>query len=198
VEILTLLGDTYAQEGQIGPLEDVIAELEQLKAKADRAGDLQDRVSYLRARLWMRRSDWKRAAVALDQLRTTSLKMPVLNRQANYLLAQCCEQLRDPKGELDAYRRILAADPQSAVIRLEMAQALARVGQTDEALKEFRSVLGHSDVLPRVIVETTQKLLTLTRFEPSGKSRKELERILESAKADEILTAALARLQWDV
>src|SRR5262249_12549456 len=122
VDVLTLLGDLLAQDGQVGPLEETLKELTDLNAPPER-------VQYVEARLLMRRGRYAAAAAKLDALRTAVQRSPNLSRQANHLLAQCYAATDDAAGELDAYRRLLDHDPAAGTVRLEYARALARRGK---------------------------------------------------------------------
>src|SRR5262249_37824836 len=104
IDVLTLLGDILAQDGQVAPLETALKELQEINAPADK---VQPRIRYIQARLSMRRGRYAEAAKTLDGLRAAALKMPSLHRQVNALLAQCADQLGDTTGELEAFQRLL-------------------------------------------------------------------------------------------
>jgi tetratricopeptide (TPR) repeat protein len=175
VDILTLLGDLLAQDGQVGPLEETLRDLTELNASSDR-------IQYVQARLLIRRGRWAEAASMLDRLRVVALRTPALYRQSNLLLAQCYEQLGDAAGELDAYRRLLDHDPNAATVRLDYARALARAGRQDEALSEFLSVVARPEASPRAVVETTRALIERAAAVP--KALAEMEKAVDAFKLD--------------
>ncbi len=174
-DILTLLGDLLARDGQVGALEQTLKELTELGAPADRT-------DYVQARLLMRRGRWAEAAALLDRLRAIAPDKPQLALHANLLLTQCHEQLNDAAGELDAYRRLLDHDPNAGAVRLDYARALARHGRADEARREFLAVVQRPEVSSRAVADTARTLLTQARREP--KARAELERAIDALKLD--------------
>lgn len=174
-DVLTLLGDLLAQDGQVGPLEDALRDLTELNASPDR-------VQYVQARLLIRRGRWVDAAALLDRLRVIALRTPALYRQANLLLAQCAEQIGDTTAELDAYRRLLDHDPNAGTVRLDYARALARAGRTDDALAEFLSVLSRPEVSSRAVAETARVLIEQAARDPKALAR--LEKAIETLKGE--------------
>src|SRR5207302_929417 len=68
-DVLTLLGDLLAQEGQVAPLEDTLRQLTEANAPGDW-------VQYVQARLLIRRGRWAEAASLLDRLRMVALPTP--------------------------------------------------------------------------------------------------------------------------
>jgi tetratricopeptide (TPR) repeat protein len=158
-DVLTLLGDLLAQEGQVGPLDDALKQLTEMNAPADR-------VQYVQARLLLRRGRWAESAALLDKLRMVSLQTPSLYRQTNLLLAQCYEQLGDTAGELDAYRRLLENDPNAGTVRLDFAKALARAGQADEAASQLLSVVSRPEVSSRAVAEAARILFDQLKGDP--------------------------------
>jgi tetratricopeptide (TPR) repeat protein len=176
VDILTLLGDLLAQDGQVGPLEQALKELTELNAPADR-------VQYVESRLLMRRGRYAAAAAKLDKLRAGALRTPNLYRQANHLLAQCYEQLNDAAGELDAFRRLLDNDPDAGTVRLEYARALARLGRPDDARRELLAVLAQPQVSSRAVAEAARALIAQARRDP--KAWDELAKAIDGLKLDD-------------
>jgi tetratricopeptide (TPR) repeat protein len=187
-DVLTLLGDLLAQDGQVAPLEDALRELTEMGAPADR-------VQYIQARLLLRRGRWAEAAALLDKLRMIALRTPSLFRQANLLLAQCFEQLGDVAGELDAYRRLLDNDPNAGTVRLDYARALARTGRFDEAVSQYLPVVPRAEVSSRAVAQATRDIADRVRTDP--KSWAKLERAIDGLKA-ETPNPALARAYLDL
>jgi tetratricopeptide (TPR) repeat protein len=189
-DVLTLLGDLLAQDGQVGPLEDALRDLTELNASTDR-------IQYVQARLLIRRGRWADAACVLDRLRMVALRTPALYRQANLHMAQCNEQIGDAAAELDAYRRLLDHDPNAGTVRLDYARALARAGKPDEALSEFLSVVPRSEVSSRAVAETARVLIDKAQTEP--KAFASLARAIDGLKVDNANpNPALARAYLDL
>ncbi|HEY1376262.1 MAG TPA: tetratricopeptide repeat protein, partial [Gemmataceae bacterium] len=174
-DVLTLLADLLAQDGQVAPLDDALRDLTEMNAPADR-------VQYVQARLLIRRGRWADAAGVLDRLRSVALRTPSLFRQANLLLAQCYEQLGDAAGELDAYRRLLDDDPNAGTVRLDYARALARAGKADEALTQFLSVVPRAEVSSRAVAEAARALTESARSD--AKAWAPLEKAIDALRAD--------------
>jgi tetratricopeptide (TPR) repeat protein len=189
-DVLTLLGDLLAQDGQVGPLEEALRQLNEINAPADR-------VQYVQARLLLRRGRWAEAAALLDKLRMVSLRTPYLYRQSNLLLAQCYEQLGDSAGELEAYRRLLESDPNAGTVRLDFAKALARAGRSDEAVSQFLSVVPRAEVNSRAVAEAARMLYD--RLRADAKVWTKLEKAVDALKVENNNSnPALARAYLDL
>jgi tetratricopeptide (TPR) repeat protein len=189
-DILTLLGDLLAQDGQVGPLDDALRQLTEMNAPADR-------IQYVQGRLLIRRGRWAEAAALLDKLRIVAVQTPPLYRQANLLLAQCYEQLGDAAAEQGAYRRLLENDPNAGTVRLDYARALARSGQLDEAITQYLSVVPRAEVQSRAVAETTRYMVDRSRTDPATWGR--LEKAVAALKVDkDNANPALARAYLDL
>lgn len=181
-DALTLLGDMLALEGRVDALAAVVDDLDRLRKSApERAWN----ADYLRARLLIQRADWAGARTLLEQIRDSSARHPALVKQANYLLAQCCERLGDRPAELDAYRQIVLADPQGGFFRLEYARALARGGDLAVAVKEFRAAVQRPELPPRAVADATWELVDRCRQFNAAEALKDLERSLDAVRADD-------------
>lgn len=180
IDILTLLGDILAQDGQIAPLETTLRELQDINAPADK---VQPRIRYIQARLLMRRGRYAEAAKTLDGLRAAALRLPSLHRQVNALLAQCADQLGDHAAELDAFKRLLDQDPNAGAMRLEYARALARAGRHADALREFTAVVARPEVSSRYVVQAARTLIERARFDAVAWA--DLQKLFESLKLDD-------------
>lgn len=190
VEVLTLLGDLLAQDGQVGPLESTLKELIDLNAP-------NEKIQYIQARLQMRRGKWADAATTLDRLRMNALRSPTLYRHANLLLAQCRDQLGDRAGAIEAYRRLLDHDPNAATVRMHLASELARDGQFEDALTNYLQAITRPDITSRVLVEATRTLVDSARTDPKSWSR--LEKSVETLKPDTAnINPILARAYLDL
>src|SRR5439155_754611 len=156
-----------------------------------------DRIHYVQARLQMRRGRFADAAALLDQLRTAAVRSPALYRQANHLLAQCCEQLNDANGELTAFQRILDNDPNAGGVRLEFIRALARHGRPDDSLAQFLTMVQRPEVSSRAVVETARALIDRAGRDP--KAWAALEKKIDALKIDDVNpNTALTRAALDL
>jgi cellulose synthase operon protein C len=192
-DTLTLLGDILALDGRIDALERIVGELNRLRPGDPTRGWNAD---YLQARFLIRKSDFAAAARLLEELRLSSARRPGLAKQANYLQAQCYEQLHDRPKELEAYRRIFDADPQAGYFRLEYARTLARVSDFAEAVREYRNALQKPDLPARTVLEVAGELADRCRRFGGDASLKELESGLESVRADDAnVHAVLAKVE---
>jgi tetratricopeptide (TPR) repeat protein len=181
-DVLTLLGDILALDGRIDALEKIVNDLQRIRRSAPERGWNAD---YLHARLTMRRGDWKRAAELLEQLRLGSAKNAGLNKQANYLLALCYDQLFDRSKELESYRRILEADSQAGYFRLEYARSLSRSGQFAESVKELRAAIQRPDLPPRTVFEVVNEIVDRAQRGGAAYAIKEFEKALEPIKVED-------------
>lgn len=187
-DLLTLLGDILAREGQVEPLQAVLKDLTAQKASAER-------VNYIEARLLMRRGRFADAAAKLDTLRGAALRSPALYRQANHLLAQCYEHLGDSAGELEAFRRLFEVEPNAHATRLDHARALARAGKSDEAIREFVAAV-RPDSPARGVAETAR--FFCERYADDARNFGEFTKAVDSLKLDDVNpNATLARAELD-
>jgi tetratricopeptide (TPR) repeat protein len=180
IDILTLLGDVLAQDGQIGPLEEALRELQDAKAPPEK---IQPRVQYLESRLLMRRGRFAEARQKLNGLRPIAQRTASLYRQVNILLAQCCDQLGDRAGELDSFKRLLEQDPNAGAMRLEYARALARVDRHADALREFVAVVPRPEVSSRIVASVARSLIKSARSNEAAWT--DLQRGIESLTLDD-------------
>jgi tetratricopeptide (TPR) repeat protein len=193
IDVLTLLADVLAQDGQIGPLETALKELQALKATPDK---IAPRVQYVEARLQMCRGRYGAAVQKLNNLRLVAIRMPSLNRQVNALLAECCCELGDSAGELDAIQRLLESDPNAGAMRLEYARALARAKKHDDALREFLAVLPRSEVSSRLVAVTARTVIAQARSDAAAWAN--LERAIEKLTFDDAnANPTIARAELD-
>ncbi|MBX9580356.1 MAG: tetratricopeptide repeat protein [Gemmataceae bacterium] len=118
---------------------------EQSLAKLKAAGIAEGRLAYAQARIQGLRDEWEAAAAGLAKViakRPPDLANdPAFARQVQLTYARCLDQLGDPERRLEAYRAAVPPDPNDpawATAQFGVAEALAAVGRTDEALAAFR------------------------------------------------------------
>lgn len=126
VDILISTGlpeDRKEAEKQIGELE---------------AGPRRD---YLTARIEANNGNWSEAAKNLEAARAQLQDRPELARRADLILAQCYGESAEPLRQLEAYRRVVSAEPTDVTSRLGMSGCLASLGRLDEAITECEQAL---------------------------------------------------------
>jgi tetratricopeptide (TPR) repeat protein len=199
IDVLTLLLEMYAQNGQLAELEKTLGELKEAKpAAADRALIEHHTRAMLfgQARLAMRRGQWAAAQEAFTKLRDQALRTPTLFRQANALLAQCASQLNDTATELDAYRRILEADPNAVTVRLDYARACARGAKHDDAREQFLVAVVRTDAPGRWVAETARQLFLAARADAAA--RQTLSKAVDGLRAEQSPNVLLAKAELNL
>jgi cellulose synthase operon protein C len=193
IDVLTLLADVLAQDGQTEPLEKALRDLRELKAPPEK---IAPRVQYVEARLLMVRGRFPDALQKLNNLRQIAQRMPSLHRQVNALLAQCCGELGDHAGEVDAIKRLLESDPNAGAMRLEYARALAGANLHSDALREFLVVIPRSEISSRLIASTARVLIDRARTDPDAWTN--LQRAIENLTLDDAnANPTIARAELD-
>lgn len=114
---------------------------------------------------------------------------------AQYLsLGKAMEGEGDLKGAVEAFRSALELDPDSEVIRLELAGVLGELGQTEEALKVLKPLGGKSQA-PEVYGLEAQLNVQVGRFEEAARAMREVIRLDPTAPAARVRLGVLeARL----
>lgn len=199
VDVLTLLIEMYAQNGQLAELEKTLGELRDAKPVAADRGLAEHHaraVLFGQARLAMRRGQWATAQETFTKLRDQALRTPTLFRQANSLLAHCAAQLNDTAAELDAYRRILDADPNAVTVRLDYARAFAHAGRHDEAREQFLVAVVRPDAPGRWVADTARQLLLAARADTAARAA--LAKAIDGLRADQSPNALLAKAELNL
>jgi tetratricopeptide (TPR) repeat protein len=94
-------------------------------------------VAFLEAHLLARQGQWDRACAALAAA-VPSLQSAGWLERAHLLLAECHAHLGNDQAQLAAYDRALSLDPASVPAHVGRGRLLARLGRTDEAIRNFR------------------------------------------------------------
>jgi tetratricopeptide (TPR) repeat protein len=199
VDVLTLLVEMYAQNGHLAELEKTLAELKDAKPVAADKALIEHHaraVLFGQARLAMRRGQWCAALETFTKLRDQALRTPTLFRQANSLLAQCAAQLHDTAAELDAYRRILDADPNAVTVRLDYARAFARAGRHDEAREQFLVAVVRPDAPGRWVADTARQMLLAAR--PDAAARAALAKAIDGLRDEQSANVLLAKAELNL
>ena len=136
LELLVPLADLLVQLGETDRSKEIIAKL---RVRGDRTSRLQ--VDYLRARVAMRELRWDEAVTILQQLRTATTSLPILETQVNLLLAHCYQRQADSTGEQDTLRLILNRDPNHLEARVALAQSFLNAGAVSQAIAEYEKAV---------------------------------------------------------
>ncbi len=83
----------------------------------------------------------REATLGFEQIRGGLAASPSLLKQADYWAGRCYGQLGNVDQELKAYRRALDTDPFYRRAKAGLAAALAKIGQIDPALDEYRGIV---------------------------------------------------------
>jgi tetratricopeptide (TPR) repeat protein len=96
---------------------------------------------YIKARIEYERGQWLAAIQGFEKVRSGLTSWPLYLKQADYWTGKCYGYLENVDLELRAYRRALDLDPFFVSARAALADALARSGRPDEALKEYGQLM---------------------------------------------------------
>jgi predicted Zn-dependent protease len=122
----------------------------------DRAGPAIERLegqgpaavgSYLRARLLTCKGRWGEARVLLERSRTAGLPSRELGRLTHLLLAECHGWLGNFDQQVSCCRQALEFEPTWLPARRKLAAALADLGNTEQAIAEYRKLLPQAPEL---------------------------------------------------
>ncbi|WP_158265605.1 tetratricopeptide repeat protein [Blastopirellula marina] len=95
----------------------------------------------LDARLLAIEGKWLESAKVIEQNRAQLMNWPAIASRADFHLGRCYQKLARPDQELNAYRRALAADPNSRDLRLAVANSLRDASKFEEAFEEYRVIV---------------------------------------------------------
>lgn len=129
-EELWAQGNLLIELGQKEKVEEVILRLD--------AGGHKWAADCLRGRVSMRQEAWGQARALLERAKTGHPPTTALTAQRELLLAVCYEHLGNPDQQLQAGRRALEGDPTLMPARRSVANALATLGKTAEAMRQYQ------------------------------------------------------------
>jgi tetratricopeptide (TPR) repeat protein len=99
---------------------------------------------YLQGRVLFGKQDWAQAAALFErtrsQLEAASDSPRELQMQVDLFLGQCYDQLNEPTRQLEAFKRVLVADPKSEAGRLGVAAAYRALGQMQEVFYQYEEL----------------------------------------------------------
>jgi tetratricopeptide (TPR) repeat protein len=142
---------------------------------------------FLKARLDFVDGKFGPCAALLEDRRKQLAASPELARETDRLLGLCYERLGNPDQQLAAFRRAVERDPMWLPGRLGQASALLAVGKFDEALGDYRALVGRA---PEARLQAI-RLLILRNLRAPGDKRdwKEADALVKDASDDERKTA---------
>src|SRR5262249_951022 len=109
--------------------DDNSAEAKELIAQMKKGGVPTDRFDFLSAKMAIRRGEWLRAVVLLENSRPMLMGNQGLVMQADLLLGLCYGQLDNVDQQVVIYQRARKIDPRNPAPRLALAKALSALGR---------------------------------------------------------------------
>lgn len=113
-----------------------------LVKRIERNDDNAPLATYLDARLAFADGRWLDASRSLDHTRIDRFTPLVLVQAFHLLQAQCYQRLGNPDRQLEAAKASLEQDPFWAPGLIAQAEALSALGQPDEAIRVYESLIG--------------------------------------------------------
>lgn len=162
-ELLQSLCDLLVQDGNLPEAGSLIARLRHLNCRAARAG-------YWDARVLIQQKRWPEAVRLLETAAKELEASPEWTTPVQIALGYCFEQLGDRDRQLAAYRRAVAADPNSAAARLGLGDALLALGtgelagEMDQAIKQYLCALDLGMRRPALTDRLVQLLYQRRRY----------------------------------
>jgi len=99
-------------------------------------------VTYFRGRLAALKADWPAALRQLEEVAPALARAPDFHKKVMVGLATCYAAMQNPDKHLEYCRLALRDDPEYATAIVGEAEALARMGKNDEALKRYRAIVN--------------------------------------------------------
>jgi tetratricopeptide (TPR) repeat protein/uncharacterized protein HemY len=139
--------------------------------------------SYLEARIAFAQEQWSAAKDGFEKARGGLRSWPTYVKQADYWAGRCCGYLQNEDQEIRAYQRALEVDPFYLPARAALADALARSGLVEAALKEYAQLLQIGTPAQGAWLRLAQLLYARNRRLPPGeRDWKSLEDALVGAE----------------
>ncbi len=115
---------------------------EQMIHRLRRQGSPPGLAHYLNGLLFVHRKKWTEAIHILEDVVQSPDSDAALASRASLVLGRCHEQRGDSERQLAALRRAVSLDATSAPARLALAASLQGRGRIEEALEQYREVVG--------------------------------------------------------
>jgi tetratricopeptide (TPR) repeat protein len=133
--LLFNLASSLIQSGKLAEGEEILAEMDRLKL-------VPAQIDLLRARILMAEQKWTEASLLLEKTRPLLAETPDLAIRSHLFLAECYEHLGDVDRQIAVLKQATTADQTNPLARSQYADALSKLGRFDEALEQYRRVMG--------------------------------------------------------
>lgn len=201
--------NAYELRWNLAILELESGEMKKAQATAQRlAGPayLQPLVNYFHARCEVESKRWLAAAKELEASRLTLSPWPEVQKQAEFWLGHCYEQIGNSDQQLLSFRRAVAADPLWATARLSLARTLLTLGRLEECQEQYQ-LASRLPQAPATILLDATRVLILVNLQRNTSERnwavpqallKEAETLLPDSDQVPILRAEIMVAQGQV
>jgi cellulose synthase operon protein C len=152
---------------------------------------------YLEAKILLRRQRWSEAIPKIRTARAILVLDPQLTFNLDLMLAECFGHLGLDDQRLDALRKAAKGDSSPESVRIELARALGRCGDLNEAIAILSPLV---DRTPELRLDLARLLIQKTTRQPRGqRDWREAERYLrETEKALPQAVESLTLLRVDL
>lgn len=133
LELLTTLGNLYAEEVATDRVQAIIAKLE-----AHRAPPTD--MAFIRGRLAMQQGKWTEAMQLLEPLKADTVNVAGMSVRLNLLLSICHDHLGDRDAQLQDLKRVLEIDATQQAARAQLAMIATNDGRFGDAVKEYNII----------------------------------------------------------
>ena len=162
-------------------------------------------ISLFEARCQINRKEWKKAIQLLVRLQTQVEPYPDLNGQVHYFMAQCYGQLGDHDREREQYGLAVRANPKNFEAHVSLAASMARLGEIENAINEYRQLLselqpqGRDRTFSAVCSSLIQLLIRRETAKPADqRDWSEVDKLVELIKQSAPQSSELLTLQTEV
>lgn len=130
-----------------------------------------------RARILAIKGDWGKARILLET-NAPLIRNSQWAKKAYLLLAECQEILRNPDGEMKAFRQVLTLDPTTIQAQVGLASLQAKFGKRDDAIERYKKVLPQ---VPAVGIQLANLLIMKNQTVPKEERQwGEVEEVLDN------------------
>jgi tetratricopeptide (TPR) repeat protein len=183
LELWYLLADLLISQGKIDGKDQAADYLGRLRNRSVREGYLQ----YLEAGILLQRQRWPEAVAKIHTARSLLAADPSMMARLNWMLAQCYGRLGVNEQRLAALEQVTGDETTGVAAGLARADALARSGKLDEAMKIQSQVVERLrqlvERLPELRLDLVRLLIEKALRQPSEqRDWREAERQLEQAE----------------
>src|SRR5207302_372421 len=117
--------------------------------------------------------------------------------QIDLYLGACCANLREPAAQLIAFGRAAHRNPSSVPARLGVVSSLLALGRADDALREYRTLMGLPDA-PRDGWVEIARLVLESHVRAGRADASEVDEAVNKAAGEKHDPAALVLLRAEV